>query len=399
MASPYADCERQWESVRGAILNSDERRAARRARRDARRAEKRRERNEGLTLERVASSDSLYEAARLAARGVRWKASVQRYEAHVLRNILKARKDLLSGRDVRRGFVKFDICERGKLRHITSVHFSERVIQKSMSRVVLAPAIWPTLTPGCSANIKGRGTDYALMRLKRQLAEHQRRHGTDGYVLLIDFADYFASIDHGAAKELVARTVDDPRVRDLVNLQIDACGDVGLGLGSEPNQILAVAVPSPIDHLLERLPGIEASGRYMDDTYAISLDKQTLWDALSDVRRECDRLGITINERKTKVVKLTRGFTFLKKRFRYTDTGRIVVRPCRDSLTRERQRMKKHAALVRSGRMTVEQARQSYVSWRGSVEKRRGKPRLVMSTHATVRDFDRLFERLFGERP
>ena len=124
---------------------------------------------------------------------MRWKASVQRYEAHVLRNVLKAHRNLLAGKDIRCGFVRFDLMERGKLRHITSVRFSERVIQKSISRQALAPAVWPTLTPGCSANMKGRGTDYALIRLKRQLAEHQRRHGTEGYILLIDFSDYFGA--------------------------------------------------------------------------------------------------------------------------------------------------------------------------------------------------------------
>ena len=277
---------------------------------------------------------------------MRWKASVQRYEAHVLRNVLKAHRNLLAGKDIRCGFVRFDLMERGKLRHITSVRFSERVIQKSISRQALAPAVWPTLTPGCSANMKGRGTDYALIRLKRQLAEHQRRHGTEGYILLIDFSDYFGSISHEAAKALVAKNIDDPRVRDLIDLQIDASGDVGLGLGSEPNQILAVAIPSPIDHLLERLPGIEASGRYMGDTYAVAMDKETLRGALREVRAECERLGITINERKTRIVKLTRGFTFLKKHFRYTETGRIIVRPCRKSLTRERRKMKKHAAIL-----------------------------------------------------
>jgi len=281
------------------------------------------------------------------------------------------------------------------------VHFSERVIQKSLARNALAPAIWPTMTPGCSANIKGRGTDYALMRLKRQLAKHYRRHGSEGYALLIDFTDYFGRIDHSAAKALVRRALTDEGAIRLTGLQIDACGDVGLGLGSEPNQILAVALPSPIDHLLERLPGIEFSGRYMDDTYAIALDKETLWGALSEVRRECEKLGIAVNEKKTKVVKLTRGVMFLKKRFTYSETGKVITRPAKETLTRERRRLKKHAKLVEAGEMTVGQARQSYVSWRGSVEKSRGKgkPRLRMSTHKTAREFDRLFFELFGERP
>jgi len=380
-------------------LNSEERHRARRERRDAKRAANKAKRNG--TLEDVADSDSLYEAARLASRGVRWKASVQRYMAHVLKLNLHSRKALLAGEDIRRGFVCFDLFERGKLRHITSVHFSERVIQKSLTKNALAPAIWPTMTPGCSANIKGRGTDYALMRLKRQLVEHYRRHGAEGYVLLIDFSDYFGKIDHEAAKALLDRCVTDPRILSLTRLQIDACGDVGLGLGSEPNQILAVALPSPIDHMLERLPWVEASGRYMDDTYCIAQTKAGLWRTLELVRIECDKLGIVINERKTKVVRLSRGFSFLKKRFRYSETGKVIVRPVRQTFSRERKRMRKHARMVASGEMTVEQARQSYMSWRGSIEKSHGKgvPKLRMSTHDTAREFDRLFLELFGERP
>lgn len=380
-------------------MNSEERHAARRARRDARRAEARARRNEAATIEHVASSDALYESARLASRGVRWKASVQRYMAHVLRLDLHARDDLLAGRDIRRGLTRFDVRERGKLRHITSVRFPERVIQKSLTRNALAPAIWPTMTPGCAANIRGRGTDYALMRLKRQLVRHHRLHGTDGYVLLVDFSDYFARIDHAAAKTLVARCVIDPRVASLAGLLVDACGDVGLGLGSEPSQVIAVALPSPIDHLLERLPYVEASGRYMDDTYAIAQDKSDLWEALRLIRLECSRLGITINERKTRVVKLSRGFTFLKRRFSYGKGGSVVVRPSRDSVSRIRRRMRRQARLVADGRMTVEEARQSYLSARGSLERSRGdgRPRLRMASHRTVRSMDALFRELFGE--
>ena len=90
-------------------MNSDERRAARRARREEKRAEKRRERIEGCTLERVADLNSLYDAASKAKRGVAWKASVQRYQMRVLRNIAKAHDDLLAGNDIRRGFTEFDI--------------------------------------------------------------------------------------------------------------------------------------------------------------------------------------------------------------------------------------------------------------------------------------------------
>ena len=374
-------------------MNSDERRKARRARRDAKRAANKAKRCAALTISNAARLDNIHEAARDAAKGVRWKASVQRYMVHSLRNSLYARRDLLAGNDIRKGFVRFHVIERGKDRAIAAPRFSERVIQKAVTRAVVAPAVWPTLTPGCAANMRGRGTDYALMRLKGQLAEHYHRHGAEGYVLLMDFSDYFGTIDHGTALDLVRRTLIDPVAIEFMRLQIEANGSIGLGLGSEPNQALAVAIPSPLDHLGERWSGIEASGRYMDDSYFIALDKDTLWQFLDAARALCASLGITINERKTKVVKLTRGFTFLKKRFRFTESGRIVVTPIPKSLARERRKLRVHSRMVAEGSMTLEQAYVSYMSFRGSLERKRGdgRPRFRMDVHRVVRDFDRMF--------
>lgn len=377
-------------------MNSDERRKARRARRDAKRAANRARRCAALTISNAARLDNIHEAARDAAKGVRWKASVQRYMVHSLRNSLYARRDLLAGNDIRKGFVRFHVIERGKDRAIAAPRFSERVIQKAVTRAVVAPAVWPTLTPGCAANMRGRGTDYALMRLKGQLAEHYRRHGAEGYVLLMDFSDYFGTIDHRTALDLVRRTLTDPAAVEFMRLQIEANGRIGLGLGSEPNQALAVAIPTPLDHLGERWRGIEASGRYMDDSYFIALDKETLWRFLDAARALCASLGITVNERKTKVVKLTRGFTFLKKRFRFTESGRIVVTPIPKSLARERRKLRIHSRMVADGSMTIEQAYVSYMSFRGSLERKRGdgRPRFRMDVHSVVRDFDRMFVEL-----
>lgn len=88
------------------------------------------------------------------------------------------------------------------------------------------------------------------------------------------------------------------------------------------------------------------------------------------------------------MVKLTRGFTWLKKRIFYTDTGRIVVKPCRDSITRERRKLKKMARMVADGIMTPEQVEQSYQSWRGGMKR--------LDAHRSVRAMDALYRSLFG---
>lgn len=339
-------------------------------------------------MESVADIDSLYASAMKARRGVSWKGSVQRYCLHILENVHKASSDLHSGVDIRRGFHEFDIIERGKLRHISSVHFSERVIHKSLSTNALVPAIVPTLTAGNSANLKKRGDDYAIKRLKKQLTSHFRRYGTDGYILLVDFSDYFAKIDHDAAKELVRRSLDDEGLISLTDDLIDACGEKGLGLGSEPNQILAVALPNPIDHWAEEMAGLEATGRYMDDSYYIDMSKDKLKMALCCIEILCDDLGITINRKKTRIVKLSRGFRFLKKRFYYGPTGKVVVRPSRESITRERHKLKAFRRMLDLGDITIEQINQSYQSWRGGI--------LRLDAHETVLEMDGLYKRLFG---
>ncbi len=325
-------------------MNSEQRRAARRKRREEKRAKAKAERVKACTLETVADLNSLCKASKQAARGVMWKASTQRYMKDYLRNAVLSRRDLLEGRDICRGFIRFDL--------------------------------W------------GRGTDYALRLLKRHLADHWRRHGREGYILLGDFSDYFARIAHQPVKDQVASALLDPRVVALEHRLIDAQGDVGLGLGSEPNQICAVAHPNRIDHYVIEMLRPEAYGRYMDDFYLIHESKDYLQVCLLLIERKCAELGIELNPRKTRVVKLTRGFTWLKKRIFYTDTGRIVVKPCRDSITRERRKLKKMARMVADGIMTPGQVEQSYQSWRGGMKR--------LDAHRSVRAMDALYRSLFG---
>lgn len=376
-------------------MNSEERREARRARREAEREARRAKRIEFCTMEQVADLNTLYKSSRHSAQGVGWKASTQRYMKDVLRNNAKTRRQLLDGEDVRCGFYHFDLWERGKLRNISSVHYYERVPQKALTQAALVPAIAPTLIADNSANLAGRGTSYAIARIKRQLAEHYRKHGSDGWILQVDFENYFGSIKHREAKAIVAGAIDDPRVVALSDSFVDAqrgninnsAGEDGLGLGSEPNQILAVSLPNRIDHHVTECCGVEAYGRYMDDMYAISADKDKLWGVLSEIEWIADDLGITINRKKTKITKLSHGFVFLKKKFSYGKNGRIVVRPSRDAITRERRKLKKLAAMWRRGEIETEQVEQHYQSWRGGM--------LKLDAHKTVKRMDALYAELF----
>lgn len=294
-------------------VTSEERKERRYQRRKAAREAKRREKiGKYDDFERVASLNSLYEAANEAAKGVTWKASVQRYHASLLFNISKTRADLLAGKDIRRGFICFTICERGKLRNIKSVHFSERVVQKSFCTNVLYPTFTHGLIYDNGASQEGKGTHFALRRLKTHLRRHFRKYGREGGILLIDFSDYFGNAQHEALFSIYDEQFTDPRIIALGKAFISAFGDKGLGLGSETSQINAVRLPNRADHYAKEVLNIRGYGRFMDDTHAIHQDMKYLEFCLDRLREIYASLGIVINEKKTKIVDLKHGFTYLK---------------------------------------------------------------------------------------
>jgi hypothetical protein len=372
-------------------LTSKERHEARYTRRKARRKAKRDEALKGYdTIETVARFDHLDKAIDEASRGVRWKASVQRYRINRMRNLAIAHNDIIEGRDVRRGFICFDICERGKLRHIKSVRFYERVVQKSICRFALYPIITRSLIYDNGASQKGKGTQFAADRLKTHLMRHIHRHGREGYILLIDFHDYFGQADHEALKGIYEKLITDEKLKALAFSFIDAFGDKGLGLGSETSQINAIALRSPSDHYVKEMLRIKGYGAYMDDSYLIHESKEYLVECLEKLKVFYDRYGIVINEKKTKICDLKHGFTFLKTRYFITDTGKIIRKPCRDAISRERRKMKKQAVMIDKGILTFKDVECSYQSWRGSMSHR--------NAHETVRSMDKLYDELILRR-
>lgn len=367
---------------------------SRRQNRRLRRIAKREERREDFlkrydNFENVAGLDSLYKAAEESAKGVRWKQSVQRYMVNIFPNIVQTRKELLAGKDIRKGFIEFVISERGKERFIQSVLFYERVVQKSICMFSLYPALTHNLILDNYASQKGKGTHFAIKRLTKFLTEHYKKYGNNGYILLVDFKSYFASIPHEIIKENLRRYFKDEKLIKLADSFIDAFGEKGLGLGSETSQINAIVHINAIDHYIKEFAKIKGYGRYMDDSFIIHNSKEYLEKLLKILIEKYEAYGVKINTKKTYITDLKHGFTFLKTRFYLTDSGKIIKKPCREFITRERRKLKKQAKLVKQGRMTFEAVNTSYQSWRGSMAHR--------NARRTVRSMDMLFKKLFSE--
>jgi hypothetical protein len=373
-------------------MTSAERYAARYERRKARRDAKK---NESLKpyddFSRITDVDNLYSSFKRSRRGVAWKESVQRYEANAMRNIADMRRKLLAGESVQSGFVEFTLRERGKVRHIKSVHISERVAQKCLCDYALVPLLSRPLIYDNGASLKGKGVHFALRRLIVHLSRFYRKNNfsNDGYALLVDFSKFFDNVRHDVLFNLTDRYITDPRLRGLTRRFVSVFGDgVSLGLGSQVSQITAMFYPNTLDHFIKEKLRVKYYGRYMDDLYLIHADKDYLKYCLRAIEAVCSGLGIIINRKKTRIVKLESGLAFLKGKYALLETGKVLKLPGRESALRMKRKLRKFKALIDAGKMGYADLRTAYQSWRGNYMRR-------FNAYHRVGFMDRLYNGLF----
>jgi hypothetical protein len=338
----------------------------------------------------VADPNHLYIAFRKSRRGVSWKESIQRYEANLLLNILETVQRLNAGESVCCGFAEFNLFERGKKRHIKSVHIFERAVQKTFCDYVLVPIISRSLIYDNGASLKNKGLHFSIHRLITHLSKYYRHYKTnEGYCLQVDFSKYFDSIRHDILFKAVQKYIKDQQIMKLFYDFVSPFGDgISLGLGSQVSQISAIFYANPLDHFIKEKCRIKYYGRYMDDLYLLHPDKEYLLKCLEGMKKICAELGLTINMSKTRITKLKDGVHFLKGIYSLNPKGKIIRRAKPESMKRMRRKLKKFSRLVEIGHMKFSDVRTAYQSWRGSYRRR-------FNAFHTIKRMDGLYNRLF----
>lgn len=341
-------------------------------------------------FDNVADPDKLLDATDKAQNSIRWKTSPQRYEMRLTYNIIKTSEDLYNDADIRKGFITFTLIERGKVRHITSVHFGERVPQKALCQNILVPILSRTLIYDNGACLKNKGGSFATDQLVEDLENYYHKYKTnEGYVLLIDLSNFFGSIPHDELKRRLAAEIDDIHVLRLAFDFIDSFpGEFGLGLGSETCQIEAVFYPNPVDHFIKDQLQTEGYGRYMDDSYLIDQSKEVLEYKRDLIVDKYAEQGLKVNLKKTKIVKLdSPEFKFLKNRMKLDENGKVVILPAKESVVRMRRKLKKLKVMYDEGDISFDQVNSAYQSWRGYMGRK--------NAYKIITDMDKVFKEEF----
>lgn len=341
-----------------------------------------------MTYDDLMNPNVLLDAFNDCRKNVSWKYSVQNFSLNRFAQI----DDLiqkLKNRDFSfPEYEEFDIMERGKKRHIKAVSMQERVLQKALCKNYLNPLLSKGLIYDNSSTIKGKGTSFARKQIVKHLRTYFNLFGGDGYVLQIDFKNYFASIDHDVLFNRLESKIKDSNIFDLLKFLIKKSGEIGLGIGSELSQILAVWFPNELDHFCKEVLRLKFYGRYMDDIYVIHTSKLYLQECLEKIRIICENLKIKINENKTKITNLKKGFRFLKIRYKFTTTGHILKIGQRDSCKRIRHKFLMYKNLLDSDKISIKEIKDNYKSWRNTVKH--------FDCYKLIRQTDSKFNKIFG---
>ena len=376
-------------------MNNQERIQARILRSKAKREERRRAKIEEYgRFCKVISQQSFHKSLKRRKRNTDWKGSVQRYIQHAIvkikRSVESAEKGIL---DVNQTPCPLTIVERGKRRDCKAVMMDTRVIQGAVCESGISPLVGASLIYDNPASTKGKGVDHARRRIMKQLKDTIKRVGHEFYILTYDFKNFFGSLKHSLCLECLKKAgfddrlqdftmklikmyhlqdillVKDPEERERLTQELNDNKSCGATLGSQISQDLAKVFPNRLDHRIKDVEGVKPYIRYMDDGELQSESKEKLWELLKIIAEECEKSGLTLNMKKTKITKSTKGFVFLKIRYTVTQTGGIVRQMARDGFIRMRRKLKKFRKRVDKGMMKLKDVFNSFKSWFGNAKR------------------------------
>ncbi len=129
----------------------------------------------------------------------------------------------------------------------------------------------------------------------------------------------------------------------------------------------------------------------MDDGYLISDSKKELQEALVKIEKICDELEFHLNKKKTRIVKLSHGFSWMKVRWSLTKTGKVVRKIYKRSVVKMRRKIKKFPRMIERGHMDLEHANLAYQSWKGYAKH--------FQTYHNIKKMDALWVKTFPDIP
>ena len=304
----------------------------------------------------------------------------------------------------------------------------DRVVEHALCDKVINPAIQPYLIYNNGASQKGKGVSFTREQFAKDLHNYYLEHGDNkGWVGLIDFSKFYDNIRHDKAREMIQPLIDDfsfqvfSTILDSFKVDVSYMTDEeyatcmerkfnsieyyenvpkelrtgekfmpkSLNIGNQISQSIGIFYPTAIDNYVTIVKGFKRYHRYMDDIAIIHKDRDYIRQTILEIKDEAEKLGLFINEKKTRIVRMSDTFVFLQRKYFVTDTGKVVVRITPKAVTRERRRIKAYKRILDKGTVEYPAIEQAVRSWMGTNVKCMSK--------IQIRNMKKLYKELFGK--
>lgn len=356
----------------------------------------------------VCDANTLYKAYKESIKGSKWKETTQKFSMNFLRYIFSIQDDLLN-RTLQNGPTQeFSQNERGRIRPITSIPIRDRIVRHALCDEILLPEVKKHIIYDNCASIKGRGISLQRKRFEVHLHKYYKKYTNEGWILFGDFSKFYDNIIHEIAKrELLKLFDDDEFIEWLLTLIFDGfkidvsymsdeeyatcMGDTfnkleyreipknmltgekwmekSVNIGDQLSQIIGIYYPYPIDNYIKYVRSQKFYGRYMDDWYIMNPSKEELEELLDCIIAIAKELGIHINMKKTRIVKISSTYKFLQIKYTLTKDGKIIKRINPERVTTMRRKLKKLTMKVENGEILYENVENMFKGWMGSYYK------------------------------
>lgn len=325
--------------------------------------------------EAVCSLTAMLSGEARAHRKVGYKNSVSRFHLLALSKCNTICNDLMVRTYKPEKGERHEVWEP-RYRLTISSKYKDRVPQASFITNYFYPTVIPNLIENNCACIKGRGVDMARKTFKKIL----RDASMDDWCLKADMKSYFASIKHNKLYEEMSEYIKDPWAIWFYRTTIENTENpIGLDLGSEVYQLSATSFLNNLDRTI----GSKNYIRYQDDLVFVG-SKQECICCLSTVRKEAERVGITISEKKTYAQPVKRPIKFLGFSYLKHPGGKVTMKRLPEKLRKERKKLKR---MKKSG-IPLDRVAEHYQSARACIKH---------GSRSGVIKMDKYARKLFGK--
>lgn len=298
----------------------------------------------------------LHKAYLDARKNKRGKVYQLEFEYRLEDNLVELRDELISGNYKPRPSTCFVIYEP-KMREVFAASFRDRVVHHLFYNYVHV-LFERTFIYDSYSCIKGRGTHFGIKRLQHHIRSESAGYSRPCYVLKIDIRGYFMGIDRARLLEICRRTMekmqdkpsddegvtwgeklDYPFVDNLLESIVNndptkgcimlgnasdwaglpsekslfhAAPGCGLPIGNLSSQLFSNVYMNEFDQFAKRELGCKHYGRYVDDAFVVSTDREWLKSLVPRIEAFLkERLGLSLNRNKLCIRDVRHGVEFL----------------------------------------------------------------------------------------